>query len=216
MPQSGIFTKEERLTLKDKAAQQLREAILSGKLVPGSRLIEQDLSDMMGISRFPLREAMASLEQVGLVTIEPYKGAFVSTPTAAEIEEVYTVRSLLEVHALKTLLEGDTRGVAMLLRQVVKRMDPDLPYLDALRNDLEYHSILCECAGNMTLHRMWLTLSTKIQLYINIELRRGLITAMQESHGALCSLIEGGNKEAALKELKRHLEHGKQTLLAPA
>ena len=55
----------------------------------------------MGISRFPIREALASLEREGLVTVEPYKGAFVKPFNEEEINELYSIRSLLEVHALQ-------------------------------------------------------------------------------------------------------------------
>lgn len=81
-----VFTKESRPTLRDRAVQQIKRAILSGKLKSGSRLIEQELSEKMGMSRFPVREAFASLECEGLVTIEPYKGAFISIPDSTEID----------------------------------------------------------------------------------------------------------------------------------
>ena len=104
-----VFTKESRPTLRDRAVQQIKRAILSGKLKSGSRLIEQELSEKMGMSRFPVREAFASLECEGLVTIEPYKGAFISIPDSTEIVETYEIRELLEAHAL-SLAMGSRPG----------------------------------------------------------------------------------------------------------
>lgn len=215
MIQPGTFTKEQRLTLKDKAMIRLREAILSGKLRPGSRLIEQELSDMMGISRFPLREAIAGLEQEGLITIEPYKGGYVSKPSAVEIGEVYSVRELLEAHALELLMKKNDGEALARLHAIVDSMDTRNPLegTNFMHADFAFHNAICEAAGNVTLHKMWLTLSTKIQIYINMELHSESITILKKNHKFLCTVIESGDVAAAVDELRGHLRRGRQSLL---
>jgi DNA-binding GntR family transcriptional regulator len=211
----GLFTKEERLTLKDKAMLQLRQAILSGRLKPGSRLVEQEISDLMGISRFPLREAMAGLEKEGLVTTEPYKGWYVSKPTAVEIREIYAVRELLEVHALRRVMAAGNRAVCARLQALVDSMDVRSPRgaTKFMHTDFAFHNVLCEAAGNATLHRMWLSLSVKIQLYLNMELHRESLAVLKESHRYFCSIFETGNVEAAVDEMRKHLQRGQESIL---
>lgn len=215
MIQPGVFTKEGRFTLKDKAMIQLREAILSGRLAPGSRLIEQELSSMMGISRFPLREAIAGLEQEGLVTIEPYKGGHVCKPSAGEIAEVYSVRELLETHALELLMQQDDPGIVANLHSIVDSMDTRNNHEGGnfMYADFSFHNAICEAAGNATLHKMWLTLSTKIQIYINMELHSESMTVLKKNHSFLCKVIESGDVDAAVAELREHLRRGKRSLL---
>lgn len=210
------FTKEARPTLRDRAVQQIKDAILSGKLKSGNRLIEQELSSEMGMSRFPVREAIASLECEGLVTIEPYKGAFISMPSKTEIAETYDIRELLELHALKLLMQRDRSEALGRLNAIVASMgdaDGKRSNEDFLRNDFEFHETLCKMSGNAVLYRTWLTLSTKIQIFLNEELHQESLANMCQRHGQLCALIAAGDAETAAKELQNHLQRGKMTLL---
>ena len=211
-----VFTKESRPTLRDRAVQQIKRAILSGKLKSGSRLIEQELSEKMGMSRFPVREAFASLECEGLVTIEPYKGAFISIPDSTEIVETYEIRELLEAHALSLAMRGDVAGIAARLSAIISAMDAatEPSREDFLRNDFEFHETLCKLTGNSVLSRTWLTLSTKIQILLNEELHVESMSQMCRNHQRLCTLIASGDVAAASGELRAHLQRGKASLLS--
>lgn len=214
MVDDAIFTKEEKLTLRDKAFRQLRDAIVSGRLKPGTRLIEQDLSSEMGMSRFPIREAMASLEQDGLITVEAYRGAFVSIITHKEVEEIYSIRELLECHALSLLMAMKPPKSLKALKQHIQGMR-DKP-VDALENfvqkDFEFHAMICELSDNETLYKVWKTLSAKLQLYINIELRHEDIEQTITNHIKLCDLIASGDFAVAVVELQNHIRRGRNSL----
>jgi len=213
--QSALFLKEKRLTLKDKAMLQLRDAILSGRLQPGSRLIEQKLSNMMGISRFPLREAIAGLEQEGLIVINPYKGGHVYKPSPVEIGEAYAVREILEVHALQLFMGQKNNEVIQKLYALVDSMDEQHPTngTNFMQADFAFHNAICEAASNETLHKMWLTLSTKIQIYINMERHHTSISIAKKNHKYLCDIIDSKDIAAAVDELRDHLRRGKKNLL---
>lgn len=213
------FTKEKHLTLKDRAMSQLREAILSGHLRAGSRLIEQELSNMMGISRFPLREAIAGLEQEGLVVINPYKGGHVYEPSIVEILEVYSVRELLEVHALELFMVKKQDEAIKKLRTIIDKMDTQQENsynTQFMQLDFAFHNVIYETAGNKTLEKMWHSLSTKIQIYINMEVSCGDIINLRKNHEYLCNLIESQDRTAAIAELREHLKRGKEHLLGCA
>src|ERR1700761_1180077 len=78
---------------------QLREAILAGTLEPGTRLRAEAVAERLSSSRTPVREALLLLAREGLVEIEPRRGATVRAFDAADVSDLYEVRSLIEPHA---------------------------------------------------------------------------------------------------------------------
>ncbi|MBX3663118.1 MAG: GntR family transcriptional regulator [Burkholderiales bacterium] len=82
-------------TLSEKIAHALAERIVSGAYRPGDRLMEATLAKELGVSHGPIRDALRQLQNAGLVTISPYRGAYVTEYSAREIEELYEVRSAL-------------------------------------------------------------------------------------------------------------------------
>ena len=89
-------------TLKDKVYLNLKELIITGKIKPGSRLPEEELSKKMKISRAPIREALNMLEREGFATIIPRKGAIVSEVTLEMVQDVWEMRRVLETYAAKS------------------------------------------------------------------------------------------------------------------
>ena len=218
MKAEELFRKEKKYTLRERAFQQMRRAILSGGLKPGTRLIEQELSEQMGISRFPIREALASLEREGLVAVEPYKGAFVKPFNEEEINELYSVRSLLEVHALQLAMQRNAKELEKNLRDIVEQMkvsdgnsDSDIVYLDFL-----FHETISQLSKNTILYQLWEGLASRIQMYLNLEIERSTqfstITNLILNHTELCDLVASGKTDEALNWLKCHLESGRTTL----
>jgi DNA-binding GntR family transcriptional regulator len=107
----------------------LRDAILTGVLEPGARLRQEELADVFGTSRIPVREALRALEYEGLVTSEPHRGFTVTALDADDVEEVYELRILLESHAVRLALplitDDDLADLDALYRQMTDAADPD-------------------------------------------------------------------------------------------
>ncbi|MGD8297949.1 MAG: GntR family transcriptional regulator, partial [Desulfobacterales bacterium] len=95
-----IFEKEKRSTLPGQVANQIREAIKSGKLKPGDRLIETVLAREMNIGRNAVREAIRYIEKEGLIVTTPFKGAQVVEMSKNDLKDIYDVRNALETLAL--------------------------------------------------------------------------------------------------------------------
>jgi DNA-binding GntR family transcriptional regulator len=96
---SGISRRrlgEDQSPLHDRVVMQLRQAILSGRLKPGERLVEGHLADELGVSRNPVREAIRALASEGLIEVTARRGAAVATMTEQEARETIEVRALLE------------------------------------------------------------------------------------------------------------------------
>ena len=198
--------------------QQIRHAILSGGLKPGTRLIEQELSEKMGISRLPIREALTSLEREGLVTVEPYKGAFVRPFSEEEIEELYAMRSLLEVYALQLAMTSNREALEKQLRAIVGKMKEEsaLTQGSMVLLDFKFHEAICSLSRNATLYKLWNVLAVRIQMFLNLEFkkdnRQESFDSFIENHSRLCDLIASENMLDSLNWLNSHLESGKATL----
>ncbi|MDR2743774.1 MAG: GntR family transcriptional regulator [Desulfovibrio sp.] len=211
----SFFQKEKKLTLKAKAVSQLRNAILSGALSPGTRLVEQELSKMMGVSRLPVREAIGSLEQAGLVTVLPYKGAFVSSFGKKEIHELFAVRRLLEIHAMELAMLRGGSGLLQELDAIVENMGcadtrPDC-FIEKL--DYKFHSTMCRHAQNKVLYDTWEQLTAKTQTLFALIGDYATCADLMRSHRILCGLIKDGDCDAAAAGLRRHMKVGQRHVL---
>ena len=107
----------------EQVADQIREAIKSGKLKPGDRLIETELANGMQISRSAIREAMRYLEKEGLVTTTPFKGAHITKFTEKDLEDLYNLRTALEELAIRTLIKNLNNEKINKLEAVLKKME---------------------------------------------------------------------------------------------
>ena len=152
----------------------LRDEILSGELAPGDRIVEEQLTRQLGISRAPLREALRQLGQQGLVEHLPRRGVRVATLSETEVDELFELRDVLERHAI---------GVAL------RRVDLDLTGLDAALDMLadavetgdglvaaaahrRFHLALVELAGHRHLRSAYEPVLVKLQLYMATNLQR--------------------------------------------
>lgn len=102
-------------SLRQQVLEQLREAIISGLLIPGARLIERELTEQMGVSRTVVREALRQLEAEHLVEVIPNKGPFVRQPSIDEAEDLYRIRAVLHGLAARMCAENiNTKHLAIL------------------------------------------------------------------------------------------------------
>src|SRR6202162_3451709 len=107
---------EEHSPLHDRVVMELRQAILSGRLKPGERLVEGHLADELGGSRNPVREAIRALASEGVIEVTARRGAAVATMTEQEARETIEVRALLEGHNAR-------RAARRQDRQIIKRIE---------------------------------------------------------------------------------------------
>ena len=204
---TSVLKSEKKQTLKEKAIIQLRRAIIQGDLKSGTRLVEHELSEILGISRLPIREAIGSLAQAGLVTVIPYKGAFVSSFSVREIKEFFVVRELLEIHAARLLIEKKDAALVRKLYDVVDGMDEnaDDDIVSIVQYDYDFHGLLCKLSDNRVLYDTWYGLSEKIQCCIAVELRQLSFAEIRQMHRNITDVIARWSFGEAEQALKDHL-----------
>lgn len=206
-------------TMSALAAEALRSMILSGDLLPGDRLPENSLTAQLGVSRSPLREAMAVLEQEGLIVQEPRRGAVVAPLTAHDIYEIYTLREQLEDLAIRL-------GVPVVDESRLDRLRGSYARLEAATGDdqtehtrlaFEFHLALVGLAGHGRLEDTYRSLSLQMQLCmaLNRRARAGLESMKEDAarHRPLLDLAVAGDRDGLLEALRNH---GQRTFLLDA
>jgi DNA-binding GntR family transcriptional regulator len=113
----------ERTPLRELTAEKLREAILSGRLMPGERLVERDLCDRTGVSRSSLREALRILEAEALVERQGPRGLFVTSISVEEAAQIYEVRAALEPEMARLCAERADAGTCAVLELSLSRLE---------------------------------------------------------------------------------------------
>lgn len=191
-------------------AEELRAAIVSGRLRPGAQLGEADLAQRFQVSRGPLREAMQRLVSEGILVAIANRGVFVIELTLADMADVYRSRQVIEGGALDIILQ-DRREVAHEeLGPVVTRMRAaakagDGPAVSDA--DQRFHEVLVECSGSPRLSRAMRTLLVETRLCLS-ELRTTYpdLHAQVREHEELRAVIRDGDPDAARDLLRAHLE----------
>jgi len=133
----------------------MREAVLSGQLPAGSRLVERDLAARFGTSRGPIRDAIRELAREGLAVETPRRGTVVSTLTARDLTEVYLVRESLEAGACRAIIRGAATDEIQRLSAHLDAFDDawsrGASFVEAAEHDVAFHRALVSLTGNRRL-----------------------------------------------------------------
>jgi len=135
---------------KDLVKQALREAILSGELAPGTRLIIDDLANRLGVSPIPVREALQQLQADGYVEIQPFLGTRVTPIEAESVVEVFSLLETIEIVSSRFACLHLTEDETQTLRELVNKMDELVRIRDAeawSQENRRFHQIICDRAG---------------------------------------------------------------------
>jgi DNA-binding GntR family transcriptional regulator len=197
-------------TVQEAAAGHLRKLILNGQLVPGQRLLQEELAGRLGISRTPVREALQRLANEGLVDISSYKGATVANLSASEMIEVYSVRIALESYAAslatQRITEADLERLEGLMREMeVAFQNKDFENLLGTHHKL--HASIYTIAGKQRLYEhiiQYLDLANFYQR-MALSLGRGAKDPIKE-HIDILETLRRRDAEAAGHTVRSHLE----------
>ena len=138
-------------SVPEAVAEQLRDAILTGKLKPGERLVEQKLASSLGIGQPTLREALKELEYQGFVRKAPKKGTYVTLLSEEDFRNILEVRMALEVLAVEKAARNTTEPAAREMEESVKAMEAAARTFDLAsfhKSDITFHRNLWELTGN--------------------------------------------------------------------
>ena len=198
----------ESSSLVELAVLRLTQEILSGRSDPGERLVEEQITRRLGISRAPLREALRLLAQRGLVEHVPRRGVRVATLSDRDVHELYAVRDVLEHHAVGALpADADLTGLRAAL-EVMRVADTSGDRLQVAEAHRRFHVALVALGGNRQLTRVYESILERLQLYMAVNLRREAERAEPHDgvhrHQRLFEAVLHGDRPAVLAALTAH------------
>lgn len=209
---NGWLAAPSQRTLSDYVADQLRQAILSDKIKPGQRLVEQDLAESMQTSRGPVRDALKILETEGLVDRQSHRGAFVAELTSEDVREIYTLRAALENLAIRYAISNASDAQIDELGKIVQEMERmaqrDYNQIEATDLDMEFHHTLLKITGHKRLLNAWVAMSAQIRLVL---LKHRLWNPKDHRersvswHARIVEALRRRDLDQATKELHMHM-----------
>jgi DNA-binding GntR family transcriptional regulator len=202
--------KPPRTSLGDYAVQVIRDMITSGELEPGQHLRLAELAEALDVSPGPVREALHLLEAEGQVEIRRHRGAFVSVLTQQDVEEVHTLRAVIEA------LAGE-RAATRLTKAHLAEMDSVLEAMkttsgsvqpqEAVRLDLAFHDVIYDAADHARLLRVWTSIRSQVSFFLltrNINFPDFPTVGFPEHH-ELRTVLSQGDPRAAHAAVERHM-----------
>ncbi|WP_248959290.1 GntR family transcriptional regulator [Sphaerisporangium perillae] len=201
----------ESPSLVELSMRRLRHEILSGALAPGERLIEEQLTQRFGTSRAPLREALRSLGQQGLVEHLPRRGVRVAELSRKDVDELFGLRDVLERYAVETALPPSGAQDLSGLAEALEGMGTAVDAGDALAENeahRRFHVALVALAGHRQLLLAYEPVISKLQLYMAANLR-GEAEQRTPSEGVvrhrrLFEAVASGDPATAVEALAAH------------
>lgn len=195
----------------------LRDAIVSGQLAPGQRLVEAKLAEEMGVSRNPVREAIRRLEHEGLVEALPRAGMAVARIDLADVVQLYAVRSVLEGLAARQAAGRLTAEQAERMERSVAegeecRTRGDLECL--VKSSSDFHRTVLEAAANRRLEALMEILDVHVSRYRRLSLQaEGSPAEVLQDHRRILTVLKQGDAEQAERLMRAHLQRSGQQII---
>ena len=208
---------DEFLPLRDVVFNTLRQAILTGELKPGERLMEIHLAERLGVSRTPIREAIRKLELEGLVTMIPRRGAEVAQITEKSMSDVLEVRRALDALCVELACDRITEEELARLEQACSDFEAAVKTRDnkvIAQADVKLHDIIVQATGNSRLIQLVNNLSEQMYRYpfeyIKDSSRHENLV---EEHRIIYESILKKDKETASRAAETHIDNQKKAII---
>lgn len=194
-------------TLWEQIADALRDDIIRGKIMPGERIVEEEIAEKFHVSRGPVREALRHIEEEGLIIYESHKGCTVREISYEEMQEKYLVRSTLEILAVRLIAGNLSEEYEEEMKDCLKEMDDAAKEKDVYRIlclDEEFHSCIVKAAKCDTLYKVWAMLrESNIRAHYTLEAESIIpFDVIRKNHEVLLK----GLKELSVEETSRLIE----------
>jgi DNA-binding GntR family transcriptional regulator len=207
--------KPDKAYTNDEIYARLQRAVQEHRLAPGTRLVEERLGELAGVSRTKVREVLSRLAHEGLVTLVPNRGAFIASPSVAQARDVFVTRRMIEPNMASMLAAKATPAQIRTLRRHSKqeeeaRVKDDRPAI--IRLSGEFHILIAEMVGNEILLRLMRELTSLTCLIITLYDKPNTPACPHTEHAELIDAIEANEGVRAARCMADHLTHIEHTL----
>ncbi|CEP67998.1 Transcription regulator HTH, GntR [Moorella glycerini] len=203
-----------RDTRKQKAYDYLYNAIITNQLSPGRAIAEQEISDALGISRTPVREALKQLEAEGLVRHIPLRGTFVAEISTQDLEEIFALREALEILALKVAIREITDEELAEVEALLRSLEFDSSSENFYNTDRKLHDLIVRRGGNRRLVLFLNTLNSQVERFRRISaLRPNRLQKSKQEHLEILEALKERDLEKSERLLRWHINNVKESTL---
>lgn len=210
MPASSIAQ-----TTSSAVTRLLRQALDQGRWASGEALRQEEIAAELGVSRVPVREALFQLQAEGLLRMVPNKGMYVRTVNAADLRELFRLRSLIEADVLAQAVPLHTPATINRVETIQAALDKAASVADWIAGDREFHEALYAPAQRGESMDIVRRLRFQVDRYYFARLKPGTrAQGWQEEHHALIRAVRRRDAKAALKVLQAHLAETERSALA--
>ena len=185
-------------------------AVMEQRLAPRTKLSEAALCESFGVGRMRVRRSLLLLASQGIVDLHSNRGAYIACPSAAEADEVFEARMMIEPGLVRTMAENFSDDVIKGLRRHLKREDAarkERERSEIIRLSGEFHVELAKGHGNAALIRFVRELVTKTSLIVGLFGVNRESTCPENDHSQIVEAIATGDGNKAAKAVHDHLVH---------
>ncbi|MDX3806082.1 GntR family transcriptional regulator [Bosea thiooxidans] len=206
----GLQALEHPRSLAEMVEQRLRDAIVNAELPFGHALPEDETGLALGVSRTPLRAALARLAALGLVTIVPNRGAFVFDPSLEDVKQLASFRLMLETEAINLCFDGDADKTLAELREAMASMDKAHREQDGIayaRCDTGFHAVFFRNCGNLFVANAFATISWQVaalRAHLSVDRSWERDTSYSE-HRDIIEAFASGDRDRLRSILRDHI-----------
>jgi DNA-binding GntR family transcriptional regulator len=222
--QGGVLDFSDRLnrtTTAHDVTRVLRRRILEGRYPVDKFIRQETIALELGVSRIPVREALAQLEAEGLVVREKYRGALIPKLSLAEIEEIYEMRAMIEPYLIRHAVSNITPEQVAQLRKIIERSRKTKAVKDWAGLNIDFHRTLFEAAGKPLAMQVLDNLLVRADRYLKLQNFRSSTTKEESDaqHGRILKCVTSGDVEGAVAALAEHIRWNaddvKRSLILP-
>jgi DNA-binding GntR family transcriptional regulator len=196
-------------TLAERLAGELADEILSGALVPGTKLDEQSLADRYQVSRTPVREALRQLGTTGLIESRPRRGAIVTQITSDQLQDLFVAMGELEA----TCARLSALSMTPIERRKLSALHDEMGTLASSANtakyaeaNVEFHSTIYAGAHNAVISDLAITLRRRLAAFRRAQFRaKGRLARSHAEHATVVAAIVRGDADAAHAAMLHHV-----------
>jgi len=198
------------ITLVDQIVEALVRSAAEGKILPGERLVEAEISREFAVSRVPVREALRLLESQGIVTNAPYRGMRLMEVDACHLRQILVVRASLERVAAREAVAAYRRdpGVLAAMEQALLDMKRAVAEGDSFalaQADTAFHRALCRIGGNEVLLQVWETLARRLTIIVGLSALQKDLKDIYKEHVDFLAVMKRANLGAVNRAVDEHI-----------
>lgn len=200
---------KKRPLFRDDICEYMKDSILTGKLKPGDRIVETQWARDLGVSQSPVREAIRSLESIGLVYTVPFQGTYVNTITLQDLIDAHTIRSSLETLGVRYAIHLITDEQLEEMRTILLDMEQagkDENFKQYVHLDVSFHRMIIQVANKQMLMRLWDLCNIQEWTYYGTRFSSLNMEQLAKRHESIYNALLARDEELAVKQVVLHLQ----------